>query len=99
MSEANRNKIREYIEDNPKLITGLIVVGGVIFISVSVINIISYTIRKINDITTQLSDIKTNYITAVDYIDDVERCSYCSKPYRSRKYLDKHEYICGVMFV
>jgi len=48
MSEVN--KIREYIEDNPKLITGLIVVGGVIFISVSAINIISYTMCKINDI-------------------------------------------------
>jgi len=97
----NRNKICKYIDklDDPKLIkfaTDLIVVGGVIFISVSVINIISYTMRKINDITTQLSDIKTNYVNVVDYINDVERCSYCSKSYRSRKCLDKHEYMCGV---
>jgi len=55
--------------------------------------------RKINDITTQLTEIKTNYANVVDYINDVERCSYCSKPYRSRKCLDRHEYICGVMFV
>jgi len=71
MSEVNsikdimnkRNKICKYIDklEDPKLIkfaTGLIVVGGVIFISASVINNISYTMRKINYITTQLSDIK-----------------------------------------
>jgi len=45
----------------------------------------------------QLSDIRRNYGKMVDYINNVEICSYCNKMYRRKGNLAKHEYMCGLM--
>jgi len=90
-----RNSVIQFTDKHPKLVVGLAVVGGVIIVSVGVINILSSATEKINNLTTQLSDLRSNYRNLVDYINNVERCSCCSNPHRRKKCLDRHEYICG----
>jgi len=82
---------------HPNLLTGIAVVGGVVVISIGLINVVSYVTEKINNLSTQLSDLKCNYGKMVDYIYDAERCSWCNKMYRRKGNLVKHEYMCGLL--
>jgi len=74
MSNTNTSCIR-----HPNLFTGVAVVGGVVVISIGLINVVSYVTEKINNLSTQLTDLRCNYRKIMDYINDVERCSYCNK--------------------
>jgi len=82
---------------HPYLLTGIAVAGGVVVISIGLINVVSYVTEKINNLSTQLTDFRCNYGKMVDYIYDVERCSYCNKMYRRKGNLVKHEYMCGLI--
>jgi len=79
------------------ILTSIAVVGGVVVISIGLIKFVSYVTKKINNLSTQLSDLRFNYGKMVDYIYDVERCSYCNKMYRGKGNLAKHECMCGLM--
>jgi len=92
MSNTNMKCIR-----HPNLLTGIAVVGGIVVISIGLINVVSYVKENINNLSKQLSDLRCNYGTMVDYIYDVERCSYCNKMYRRKGNLVKHEYMCGLL--
>jgi len=45
---------------HPNLLTGIAVVGEVVVISIGLINVISYVTEKINNLSTQLSDLRCN---------------------------------------
>jgi len=92
MSNTNTNCIT-----HPNLLTGIAVVGGVVVKSIGLIDVLSYVTEKINNLSTQLTDLRCNYRNIMDYINDVERCSYCNKMYRRKDNLVKHEYMCGLL--
>jgi len=77
-------------------IKGLTVVG-VIIVSVGLINVVSNVTEKLNVLSVQLLGLRSTYRNLVDYVNDLERCSYCNKPYRRKKCLEKHEYTCGLI--
>jgi len=76
---------------HPNLLTGIAVVWVVVVLSIGIINVVSYVTEKINNLSTQLSDLRCNFGKMVDYIYDVERCIYCNKMYRRKGNLAKHE--------
>jgi len=60
---------------HPNLLTGIADVG-VAVISIGLINVVHDVTEKINNLFTQLTDLRCNYGKMVDYIYDIERCSY-----------------------
>jgi len=66
-------------------------------VSIGLLTAVSHAVDKINNLSTQLTDLRDNYEKIKDYIRGVERCAYCGKTYRRRGNLDKHEYVCRLV--
>jgi len=78
------------------ILTCIAVTECVILVSIGLLTAVSHVAEKINNLSTQLTDLNENYERTKDFMKGVERCVYCGKEYRRRGNLNKHEYSCGL---